>query len=131
MLRSGTPQPDTHAASLVEDLHRMNLAMDETPTEHLVIPPSVAAPPVESSAVFPTAGSMPPWTFPCGLNMVAQQYASSVSASMRVYGELPWYHLCSSLDFVASTPASEYQNSAESPGMEHRAIISSRYDPRD
>jgi hypothetical protein len=50
---------------------------------------------------------------------------------MRVYGELPGYHLCFALDFVASTPSSEYQNSVESPSMEHRAIISSRYNPRD
>jgi hypothetical protein len=71
MLRSSAPQPDTQAASLIEDLHRMNLAMDETPTEHPIIPPSIAAPPVGSRAVFLTAGSMPPWTFPCGLNTVA------------------------------------------------------------
>jgi hypothetical protein len=50
---------------------------------------------------------------------------------MRVYRELPGHHLCSALNLVASTPASEYQDTAESPGTEHRVIASSRYDPRD
>jgi hypothetical protein len=50
---------------------------------------------------------------------------------MRVYGELPRHHPRSALDLVASTPASEYQDSMESPGTEHRAIVSSHYDPRD
>jgi hypothetical protein len=131
MLRSGAPQPDVHATSLVEDLRGMNLATDETPAGHLVILQSVAAPPVGSRAVFPTAGTMPSWTFPYGLHTVAQQYASSISASMRVYGELPGHYPCSAIDFVASTPAFQYQDSAESPGTEHRAVASSRYDPRD
>jgi hypothetical protein len=131
MLRSGIPQSDTHTASLIEDLRRMNLATDETSVGQPVIPPSAAAPLVGSRAVFPTAGSMPPRTFPYGLNMVAQQYASSISASMCVYGELSGHHLRSALDLVASTPASEYQDSAKSPSTEHRAIASSRYDPRN
>jgi hypothetical protein len=72
MLRSGAPRPDTHVASLIEGLRRMSLATDETPAGRPVIPPSAAAPPVRSRAVSPTAGSMPPWTFPYGLNTVAQ-----------------------------------------------------------
>jgi hypothetical protein len=109
----------------------MSLAAGETLAGRPVIPPSGAAPPVESRLISPTAGSMLPWTFPYGLNTAALQYASSVSANMRVYGELPGHHLCSVLDLVASTPASEYQDSMESPGTEHRAIASSRYDPRE
>jgi hypothetical protein len=68
----GAPQPDTHAASLVENLCGMSLATDETPAGHPVIPPSAAAPPDGSRAVSPTAGPMPPRTFPYGLNTVAQ-----------------------------------------------------------
>jgi hypothetical protein len=86
----------------------MSLAMDETLAGHPIISPSATAPPLGSRAVFLTAGSMPSRTFPYGLNMVAQQYASSVSASMRVYGELPGHRLRSALDLVASTPAFEY-----------------------
>jgi hypothetical protein len=131
MPRSGAPQPDTHAASLVEDLRRMSLATYETPAGHPVIPPYGAAPPVGSRSLSLMAGSMPPRTFLYGLNTAAPQYASSVSANMRVYEELLGHHLRFALDLVASTPAFEYQDSAESPGIEHRAIASSRYDPRD
>jgi hypothetical protein len=104
----GAPQSDPHAMSLIEDLCGMSLATDETPGRHLVIPPTAAAPPVGSRAVSLTAGSMPLWTFPYGLNTVAQQYASSVSASMHIYEEFPGHHPRSSLDFVASTPTSKY-----------------------
>jgi hypothetical protein len=72
MLRSGAPRPDTHGASLVEDLRRMSLATDETPAGHPVIPSSGVAPLVRSRSVSLTAGSMPLWTFPYGLNTVAQ-----------------------------------------------------------
>jgi hypothetical protein len=109
----------------------MSLATDEMPVRHPIIPLSVAAPPVGSRAVSPTAGSIPPRMFPYGLNTVAQQYASSISASMRIYGEFPRCHLCSALDLVASTLAFEYQDSTESPGTEHHAITSSRYDTRN
>jgi hypothetical protein len=84
MLCSGAPQPDAHAASLVEDLHRMSLATDETPQGHPVIPPSGAMPLAGSRSVSLTAGSMPPRTFPYGMNMATQQYASSVSANMGI-----------------------------------------------
>jgi hypothetical protein len=109
----------------------MSLATNETPGRHLVIPPIAAAPPVGSRAVSLTVGSMPLWTFPYGLNTVAQQYASSVSASMHIYEEFPGHHPRSSLNFVASTPASKYQDYAKSHGTEHRAITSSRYDARN
>jgi hypothetical protein len=131
MLHSGAPRPDTHTTSLVEDLCRMSLATGETSTGDPIISPSGAAPLVGSRSVSSMAGSMPPQTFPYGLNTAAQQYASSVSANMRVYGELLGHHLRSALDLVASTPASEYQDSKESSGTEHRVIASSRYDPRD
>jgi hypothetical protein len=70
-LHSGAPQLDPHATSLIEGLRGMSLAADETPAGHPVIPPSAAAPPVGSRAASPTAGSIPPWTFPYGLNTVA------------------------------------------------------------
>jgi hypothetical protein len=97
MLHSDVLQPDTHAAYLIEDLRRMSLATDEMPAGYPVIPPSAAAPPVGSRAVFPMVGSTPSRTFPYGLNMVAQQYASSISASMHAYGELPRHRLCFAL----------------------------------
>jgi hypothetical protein len=77
------------------------------------------------------AETMPPQTFPYGLNMVSQQYASSVSTNMGAYEELPGHHLCSALDLVASAPASEYRDSTETPDPKPRAIASRRYDPRD
>jgi hypothetical protein len=127
----GAPRSDAHATSLVEDLHRMSLAAGEMPAGRLVILPSGAAPLVGSRSVSPTAGSMPPWTFPYRLNTAAQQYASSVSTNMGAYEELPGHHLCSALDLVASTSVSEYQDSTETPGMGHHTIASRRYDPRD
>jgi hypothetical protein len=72
MLRSSARQLDAHVASLVEDLRRMSLAAGETPTGCPVIPPSGVAPLVRSRLVSLTVGSMPPWTFPYGLNTTAQ-----------------------------------------------------------
>jgi hypothetical protein len=131
MLHSGAPRLDPHAASLVEDLRRMSLAAGETPAGCPVIPPSGAMPSAGSRSVSPTAGSMPSRTFPYGLNMAAQQYASSVSTNMGAYEELPGHHLRSALDLVASMLASEYQDSTETLGTEHHVIISHRYDPID
>jgi hypothetical protein len=71
---------------------------------------------------------MPPWTFPYGLNTAAQWYASSISTNMDAYEELLGHHLRSTLDLVVSMPASEYQDSTETPSMEHRAIASCCYD---
>jgi hypothetical protein len=106
----------------------MSLAADKTPTRHPVIPPSAVAPPVGSRAASPTTGPIPPRMFPYGLNTVAQQYASSISTSMHIYGEFLGHHPCFVLDLRASTPASEYWDSAVSPGTEHHVITSSRYD---
>jgi hypothetical protein len=50
---------------------------------------------------------------------------------MSAYEELPGHHLRSTLDLVASTLASEYLESTETPEMEPRAIASRRYDPKD
>jgi hypothetical protein len=47
------------------------------------------------------------------------------------YEELPGHHLRSTLDLVASTPASKYLDSTETPDMEPRATASRHYDPRD
>jgi hypothetical protein len=54
------------------------------------------------------AGSMPPRTFPYGLNTAAQWYASSISSNMGAYEELLGHHLRSALDLLASTLAFEY-----------------------
>jgi hypothetical protein len=86
----------------------MSLAADKTLAGHPIIPPSAAAPPVGSRAASLTAGSIPPRTFPYGLNTVAQQYASSIGTSMHIYGEFSGHHPRSALDLVASTPAFEY-----------------------
>jgi hypothetical protein len=40
-------------------------------------------------------------------------YSSSASAAMSAYAELPGHHLCSTLDLLATTPASTYANSKE------------------
>jgi hypothetical protein len=62
------------------------------------------------------------------VNTAAQGYASSISTNMGIYKELPGHHLHFTLDLVASTPASEYLDSTETPGMELRAIASLHYD---
>jgi hypothetical protein len=129
--RSGAPQPDAHAESLGESLRGISLAAGKMPAGHPIIPPSGVAPPAESGSVSLAAGTMPPWTFPYGLNTAAQWYASSVSTNMGAYEELPRHHLRFALDLVASTRASEYQDSTDAPGTEHHVIGSSRYDPRD
>jgi hypothetical protein len=50
---------------------------------------------------------------------------------MSAYEELLGHHLRSTLDLVASTPASEYLDSTETPETEPCATASRRYDPRD
>jgi hypothetical protein len=50
---------------------------------------------------------------------------------MSAYEELPRHHLHSTLDLVASTPASEYLDSMETLETEPRATASRCYDPRD
>jgi hypothetical protein len=50
---------------------------------------------------------------------------------MSDYEELLGHHLRSTLDLVASTPASEYLDSTETLETEPRATASRRYDPRD
>jgi hypothetical protein len=50
---------------------------------------------------------------------------------MSAYEELPGHHLRSTLDLVASTPASEYLDSTETLDTEPRATTSRHYDPRD
>jgi hypothetical protein len=109
----------------------MSLATGEMPVGHLVIPPSGVAPPAESRSTSSMAGSMPPRTFPYGLNTAAQWYASSISSNMGAYEELLGHHLRSALDLLASTLALEYQDSMETLGMEHRTIASYHYDHRN
>jgi hypothetical protein len=50
---------------------------------------------------------------------------------MSAYEELPGHHLRSTLDLVASTPASEYLDSTETPETEPRATASRRCNPRN
>jgi hypothetical protein len=50
---------------------------------------------------------------------------------MSAYEELPGHHLLSTLDLVASTPASEYLDSTETPDTKLRATASRHHDPRD
>jgi DNA-binding transcriptional MerR regulator len=50
---------------------------------------------------------------------------------MSVYEELPGHHLRSTLDLIASTPASEYLDSTETPDTELRATAFRHHDPRD
>jgi hypothetical protein len=109
----------------------MSLAAGKMPVGHPVIPSSGMAPPAGLGSISPAVRTMPPWTFPYGLNMAAQWYASSISTNMGTYEELPGHHLHSTLDLGASTPASEYQDSTETPGTEHRVIASRHYNSKD
>jgi hypothetical protein len=49
---------------------------------------------------------------------------------MSTYEELPGHHLCSTLDLVASTPASDYLDSTKTPETEPRVTASQRRDHR-
>jgi hypothetical protein len=130
--RSGAPQPDADAVFLSEDLRRMSLAVGKMPTGHPDVPPSDTAPPPPESGSVPRAmGTMPPWAFRHGLNAVAQGYASSISTSMGVYEELPGHHLCSTLDLMASTPASECLDSTETSDTKPRVVASHHNDLMD
>jgi hypothetical protein len=112
--RSGASQPDADTNSLTEDLCRMSLAKGKMPTgSPIALLPGAAPPPSSSTTLAP--GTMPSSAFPFGLDSVARAYASSISTSMSAYKELPGHHLRSTLDLVASTPASEYLDSTEMP----------------
>jgi hypothetical protein len=128
--RSGASQPNADTDFLAKDLCRMSLAEGKMPTgSPTALPPGVVPPPAYSTT--PARGTMPSLAFPYGLDSVARAYVSSVSTSMSAYEELPGHHLCSTLDLIASTPASEYLNSMETPDTEPRATASRNYNPRD
>jgi hypothetical protein len=128
--RSGASQPDADMDFLAEDLCRMSLAEGKMPTgSPIALPPGVTPPPPSSTT--PAPGTMSSSAFPFGLDSVAQAYVSSISTSMSTYEELPGHHLRSTLDLVASTPASEYLDSTETPDTEPRATASRHYNPRD
>jgi hypothetical protein len=95
----------------------------------IALPPGVM-PPLPSSTT-PVLGTTSSSAFPFGLDSVARAYVSSVSTSMSAYEELPGHHLRFTLDLVASTPASKYLDSTETPDTEPRATASRHYDPRD
>jgi hypothetical protein len=117
---------------LTEDLCKMSLVEGKMPTGYPITPPPGTAPrPTDSGSIAPVPGTMSPSAFPYGLDTVAWAYASSISTSMSAYEELSRHHLRSTLDLVASTPASEYLDSTETPGAELHAIAFRRYDPRD
>jgi hypothetical protein len=69
--------------------------------------------------------------FPYGLDTGAWAYASSISTNMSAYEELLRHHLRSTLNLIASTPASEYLDSTETSDAELRATAFCRYNPRD
>jgi hypothetical protein len=128
--RSGASQPDANTDFLPKDLCRMSLAEGKMPTgSSTALPLGVTPPPPGPTT--PARGTTPSSAFPFGLDSVARVYASSVSTSMSAYEELTGHHLCSTLDLVASTPASEYLDSMETPETEPRATASQRYNPRD
>jgi hypothetical protein len=98
----------------------MSLAEGKMPTGSLVaLPPGAAPPPANSTTS--ALGTTPSSAFPFGLDSVARAYASSISSSMSAYKELPGHHLCSTLDLIASTRASEYLDSTEILDTELRA----------
>jgi hypothetical protein len=63
------------------------------------------------------------------LNNTAKTYASSMSTSMSAYAELPGHHLLSTLDLLASTPASTYAGSMEDSDPWVDADFSGLHDP--
>jgi hypothetical protein len=92
----------------------MSLAEGKMPTRsYIALPPGATPPP--PSLTTPAQGMTPSSAFPFGLDPVARAYASSVSTSMSAYEDLSGHHLRSTLDLVASTPASEYLDSTETP----------------
>jgi hypothetical protein len=125
--RSGTSQLDANPDFLVEGLCRMSLAEGKMPTENSTAPPSGETPP-PPDPVTSTRATISPSTFPFGLDPITRAYASSVSTNMSAYGELSGHHLRSTLDLVASTLASEYPDSTETPETEPRVTVSQRCD---
>jgi hypothetical protein len=123
--RSGASQPDANPDFLIEGLCRMRLAEGKMPTENSAAPPSGETPPLPGPTTS-TRATISPSTFPFGLDTVARAYASSVSTNMSAYEELPGHHLCSTLDLFASTPASEYLDSMETPETEPCVTASQR-----
>jgi hypothetical protein len=77
------------------------------------LPPGATPPPPDLTTL--ARGTTSSSTFPFGLDSVAQAYASYVGTSMSAYEELLGHHMRSTLDLVASTPASEYLDSTETP----------------
>jgi hypothetical protein len=108
----------------------MSLAEGKMPTRNSTALPLGVTPPLPGLTT-PAQGTTSPSAFPFGLDSVARAYASSVSTSMSAYEELPGHHLRSTLDLVASTPASEYLDSTETPETEPRATAPQCYNPRD
>jgi hypothetical protein len=128
--RSGASQPDANTEFLAEDLCRMSLAVGKMPTgSSTALPPGATPPPPGPTTL--ARGTTSLLAFPFRLDSVARAYASSVSTSMSAYEELPGHHLRSTLDLVASTPASEYLDSTETLETGPHATASRRYDPRD
>jgi hypothetical protein len=88
----------------------------------IALPPGVTPPPPSSTT--PALGTTSSSAFPFGLDSVARAYVSSVSTSLSAYEELPGHHLRSTLDLIASTPASTYLDSTETPDTEPHATAS-------
>ena len=61
----------------------------------------------------PKEGASTPSPFPFGMRTVTGTYASSVSANMSVYEDLPGHHLISIRNLIASPPDSSYPDSAD------------------
>jgi hypothetical protein len=107
----------------------MSLAEGKMPTKNSVAPLSGETPPLPDPTTS-THATISPSTFPFGLDPVARAYTSFVSTNMSAYEELPRHHLCSTLDLVASTSASEYLDSTETPETEPHVTASQRCNHR-
>jgi hypothetical protein len=105
----------------------MSLSESKMPTENSAAPPSGETPPLPGSAI-PARAATSPSPFLFGLDSVARTYASSISTSMSAYEELPGHHLRSTLDLVASMPASDYLDSTKTPETEPCVAASQRHD---
>jgi hypothetical protein len=110
--RSGTPQPGAGPDLLVEGLGRTSLTEGNMPMENPTAPPSGETP-------------------LSGASIPARAAISSVSTRMSTYEELPGHHLRSTMDLVASTPASDYRDSTETPKTEPHVTASQHRNPCD
>ena len=92
------PQPKGRALALLQPKEG-----DPGASTSQLLPPSPSEPEVTEEGPATT-----PFTLPYGLKNAAATYSSSASTSLSAYADLPSHHLRSTLDLIATPPASTY-----------------------